>query len=248
MPHRTVISLCSDGDRDALFNSTPQQSANIVSKTQEVKQVNTTADIGAGPVNGRTYGVSNGVSNGAMNGHTPAAPPAAPPMKTPPKPAVKPTVIPGDKEGTNGKHGPPSPPPKPIHHSWPYHDNTASDYYYVEDKTTKSVSKPSPSPITSHTGSGQNSTEQHPYFTSGRDMKKPDTMREMRIVSTKGTVRGYKNRVRAGIANILDTEKNKVGLREIYISSIFTYHQVRIAKFSHTRWQFFKAKLPTCQL
>ena len=43
-------------------------------------------------------------------------------------------------------------------------------------------------------------TEEHP-FSVARDVKQPDTYKnELQIVSAKGTVRGFKNRVRAGIA------------------------------------------------
>ena len=154
-------SICNDKERDEVFKE--QSMLNTTQRPQS---------IGAGVVNGRTYGHMNGAPNNTMVGN-----------KTPP-----------------------SPPPKPAHHSWPYH-TTQPDYYYVEEKNGRKVICETPAPSQTGTAAG---ADQHPFFTSGRDAKKPETMREMRIVSSRGTVRGYRNRVRAGIANILDTEENRV--------------------------------------
>lgn len=53
--------------------------------------------------------------------------------------------------------------------------------------------------------------DQHPFFIGSRDVRDPSTLAEMKIVSSKGTVRGFKNRVRAGIMSFLDQqEKGKV--------------------------------------
>ncbi|GAB1604516.1 glutaredoxin domain-containing cysteine-rich protein CG31559 [Argonauta hians] len=40
-------------------------------------------------------------------------------------------------------------------------------------------------------------------FVGRRDMSDPNTLQEIRITSSKGTIRGYKNRVRAGIVTFL---------------------------------------------
>ena len=46
--------------------------------------------------------------------------------------------------------------------------------------------------------------EHHPFFLGSRDVRDPATLKEMKIISSKGTVRGFKNRVRAGIMSFLD--------------------------------------------
>ena len=43
-------------------------------------------------------------------------------------------------------------------------------------------------------------------FAGSRDVKDPDTLRDKKIVSAKGTIRGVKNRVRAGIATFLENQ------------------------------------------
>ena len=46
----------------------------------------------------------------------------------------------------------------------------------------------------------------HSCFVGSRDEKNPDSLRETKIISSKGTVRGFKNRVRAGIATFLEQQ------------------------------------------
>lgn len=46
-------------------------------------------------------------------------------------------------------------------------------------------------------------------FAGRRDVSSPDTLQERSIVSRRGSVRGYQNRVRAGIATFLDQGKDK---------------------------------------
>lgn len=45
--------------------------------------------------------------------------------------------------------------------------------------------------------------DEHPFFAGMRDIRNPDTLKEMKIISSKGTIRGVKNRVKAGIATFL---------------------------------------------
>ena len=47
---------------------------------------------------------------------------------------------------------------------------------------------------------------EHPFDVSRRDIRNPQTLKETKIVSAKGTVRGIKNRVRAGIATFRENE------------------------------------------
>nr|KAG5707838.1 hypothetical protein BaRGS_015998 [Batillaria attramentaria] len=52
-----------------------------------------------------------------------------------------------------------------------------------------------------------------PTFAGRRDVRDPGSLHERKIVSAKGTVRGFKNRVRAGIATfLLDLPSSKVGM------------------------------------
>ena len=64
--------------------------------------------------------------------------------------------------------------------------------------------------------------DDHPFFSVARDVKQPETYKnELQIVSAKGTVRGFKNRVRAGIAVFRQQNDGvKVGLliRKFYLS------------------------------
>lgn len=48
-------------------------------------------------------------------------------------------------------------------------------------------------------------------FAGRRDVSNPSTLKEKRIVSKRGSIRGYKNRVRAGIATFLDQNGFTVG-------------------------------------
>ncbi|CAH1777555.1 unnamed protein product [Owenia fusiformis] len=48
------------------------------------------------------------------------------------------------------------------------------------------------------------------WFVGRRDVSDVKTLDESRIVSSKGTVRGFKNRVRAGIATFLTTPEDKI--------------------------------------
>lgn len=74
-------------------------------------------------------------------------------------------------------------------------------------------------------------------FAGRRDVTDPQTLRETRIISEKGTVRGYKNRVRAGIVtflqgqeseewNYLQSEKGRI---VVYMTSM------RIVRRTHER-------------
>lgn len=42
------------------------------------------------------------------------------------------------------------------------------------------------------------------HFVGRRDVSNPNTIKEKRIVSQRGSIRGFKNRVRAGIATFID--------------------------------------------
>lgn len=57
-------------------------------------------------------------------------------------------------------------------------------------------------------GDGEEEDE-HPFDITKRDLLDPDTLRRTKIVSAKGTVRGIKNRVRAGIARIGELENQR---------------------------------------
>lgn len=53
-------------------------------------------------------------------------------------------------------------------------------------------------------------------FAGRRDVTDPQTLRETRIISEKGTVRGYKNRVRAGIVTFLQGQESEE-VRSIFL-------------------------------
>lgn len=53
-------------------------------------------------------------------------------------------------------------------------------------------------------------------FAGRRDVTDPQTLRETRIISEKGTVRGYKNRVRAGIVTFLQGQESEE-VRRIFL-------------------------------
>lgn len=48
-------------------------------------------------------------------------------------------------------------------------------------------------------------------FVGRRDVSNPGTLKEKRIVSKRGSIRGFKNRVRAGIATFIDQNGYTVG-------------------------------------
>lgn len=54
------------------------------------------------------------------------------------------------------------------------------------------------------------SSGEEPTFAGCRDMKNPRSLHEKQIVSAKGTVRGFKNRVRAGIVTFIEPTSSKV--------------------------------------
>lgn len=54
------------------------------------------------------------------------------------------------------------------------------------------------------------SSGEEPTFAGCRDMKDPRSLHEKQIVSAKGTVRGFKNRVRAGIVTFIEPTSSKV--------------------------------------
>lgn len=81
------------------------------------------------------------------------------------------------------------------------------------------------------------SSDDESTFAGRRDMTNPQTCQETRIISSKGTVRGYKNRVRAGICtfikgqqseewNYVQSEKGKI---VVYMTSM------RIVRRTHER-------------
>ncbi len=126
------------------------------------------------------------MGKGLTNGHGP--PPGAPPP--PPKPPKLLTngVLP------NGQH------------------RTPSFKSKDKDKPPKVLKKPSKEPVKIFHMNGF-SQEGHVAlddasctFVGSRNMMETDTLREHKIVSSKGTVRGFKNRVRAGIATFIDQE------------------------------------------
>ena len=58
-------------------------------------------------------------------------------------------------------------------------------------------------------GGGSSENEEHPFFSGMKDVRNPDSLQELKIVSARGTVRGVRNRVRAGIKAITDPKDGK---------------------------------------
>ncbi|XP_071086798.1 glutaredoxin domain-containing cysteine-rich protein CG31559-like isoform X2 [Haliotis cracherodii] len=62
-----------------------------------------------------------------------------------------------------------------------------------------------------------------PIFAGRRNVRDPSTLQERQIVSPRGTVRGYRNRVRAGIATFLDPISDKRNYRQQEKGKIVIY-------------------------
>ena len=60
-----------------------------------------------------------------------------------------------------------------------------------------------------HTISEAGEDDEHPFFVGNKDIRKPATLQEMKIVSNKGTIRGVKNRVKGAIATFLQQNDGK---------------------------------------
>ena len=85
-------------------------------------------------------------------------------------------------------------------------------------------------------GGGKNGiTPDESTFAGSRDVKNPNARKDLKIVSAKGTIRGVKNRVRAGIATFLDKEKEVVSARIFIIHVIPPKLQKVINSFPDVR-------------
>lgn len=66
-------------------------------------------------------------------------------------------------------------------------------------------------------------------FAGRRDVSNPSTLKEKRIVSKRGSIRGFKNRVRAGIATFIDQNGYTVGWLllsySLYLVASNLYHR-----------------------
>ena len=138
------------------------------------------------------------------NGHGPPPGPPPPPPK-PPRPPISNGVIP------NGQHQQQRTQKQP---SFKSKDRPPK----VLKKPHGSGAAPSPAPVKLFHMNGF-SQEGHVAmdeisctFVGSRNVQDADTLREHKIVSSKGTVRGFKNRVRAGIATFIDQEQLMVSL------------------------------------
>ena len=123
---------------------------------------------------------------------------------------------------TNG-HGPPGPPPPPPKPPRPLSNGVLPNgqhkpSFRSKDKPPKVLKKPQKEPVKLFHMNGF-SQEGHiamdeisVTFVGSRNVQDPETLREHKIVSSKGTVRGFKNRVRAGIATFIDQEQLMVSI------------------------------------
>ena len=86
-------------------------------------------------------------------------------------------------------------------HSSPVDADAHSDEHFYMNEMTHTNGK--------HTKNGvphESGEDEHPFFVGSRDVRDPASLKEMKIVSARGTVRGYKNRVRAGIASFIEKQ------------------------------------------
>lgn len=65
------------------------------------------------------------------------------------------------------------------------------------------------------------------HFVGRRDVSNPTTISEKRIVSSRGSIRGFKNRVRAGIATFIEQNGFSVSI-ELYNIFFFISHSLCI--------------------
>ena len=98
-----------------------------------------------------------------------------------------------------------------------YEDEFLSQRFYVHESPS-----PTDSQCTSlHSGAGSgDEEEEHPFFAGMRDVRHPETMKELKIISSKGTIRGVKNRVRAGIATFLNQGEEAKKVSDFWQQSI----------------------------
>ena len=92
-----------------------------------------------------------------------------------------------------------------------------TEHFYVSEHTRNIRAK----------GDDDLTGEAHPFHKSARDVRDPDSLRERPIVSRRGTVRGVKNRVRAGIACFIEQEdsskvRNQDIVRYRYLTTSFS--------------------------
>ena len=133
---------------------------------------------------------------------------------------------------TNGHGPPPGPPPPPPKPPRPLSNGVIPNgqhkpSFRSKDKPPKVLKKPQKEPVKLFHMNGF-SQEGHiamdeisVTFVGSRNVLEPETLREHKIVSSKGTVRGFKNRVRAGIATFIDQEQLMVS-----ISSTLHTHRI----------------------
>ena len=123
---------------------------------------------------------------------------------------------------TNG-HGPPGAPPPPPKPPRPMSNGIFANGQHrpslkTKDKPPKVLKKPQKEPVKLFHMNGFSQEghiamdEINCTFVGSRNVLDADTLREHKIVSSKGTVRGFKNRVRAGIATFIDQEQLMVSI------------------------------------
>ena len=79
------------------------------------------------------------------------------------------------------------------------HPGIPAEVFHMSMKTCNGVS---PTPAA-----------EEPTFAGRRDVRDPRSLHEKQIVSAKGTVRGFKNRVRAGIVTFIDASSSSLKVR-----------------------------------
>jgi len=76
----------------------------------------------------------------------------------------------------------------------------------------------------------------HPFHKSARDVRHPETLHELKIVSVRGTVRGVKNRVRAGIQAFVEQDETNKNWKNIEEGRIIFYTtSMRIVRDTYER-------------
>ena len=117
---------------------------------------------------------------------------------------------------TNG-HAPPEAPPPPPKPPRPVSNGVITNGHRptlkTKDKPPKVHKKPQKEPVKLFHMNGFSQDghlaidDASCTFVGSRNVLEPETLREHKIVSSKGTVRGFTNRVRAGIATFIDQEQ-----------------------------------------
>ncbi|KAL4229799.1 Glutaredoxin domain-containing cysteine-rich protein 1 [Mactra antiquata] len=118
------------------------------------------------------------------------------------------------------------------HSEWNFDRIKQMERHYTKlgDRDTNQKEKSKPNGIIKvaslssihYTGNGE--LEHEPdHFVGRRDVSNPNTIKEKRIVSQRGSVRGYKNRVRAGIATFIEQNGYSRNYRQTEKGKIIVY-------------------------